>query len=1582
MKKTKLTLTNRNTTEIDIASLKVDGIALRTAGATLGQALMFNGTDFVPVTINVGDSHTHDASHIISGTLADERLGENVARTDRNVNFGQNVYAKGADGFQAQAPDQNGIYNGISLNWHNGIARLRIGGDGSNAYNDFQIQGVGNNVRFSVDNAGNATIPGKLNVKSGTIQENGVGLADKYAAKQHTHNISDITNLWPVLDNKSALNHSHTSLARTVSLFKDGDAAPLTFGTEFKMDITSTGDGAVNWPINNGKVISFGSRYASGWGSLQFFVGEDNNKVRFRTNKDSNTWMPWVKIASEEWVNERLAGTHTHEIANINGLQAALDLKAAGNHSHPEYALTAHSHAEYALKAHTHAIADVGGLQSALDSKAASSHTHNTLANIGSQALSGSSPSPDWGTELKMVIISLEAGNHEGVPANYGKIISFGGRYAPNGSATLQFFAPSTGGAAPSFRTSNGSGWGAWGTLPSQEWVIGQKYAKSVNGVLPDANGNIVISTSGTATSVEWGSILNRPSTFTPSTHQHSWNDITDKPSFAIEGHTHTIAGVTGLQAALDSKAAANHTHDWNSITNKPDFAGSHTHDDRYYTEAEVDEKLRGITYAPRRRSVDTKDQLINYRGEAASNPGVTVWVAADNNQYRYNATSDSWYVFNNVMPRVSSQQDGLFPAQYWSTIENMYTRFAPFQHTHQISDVEGLQSALDSLSGGSGGGTGAHDHDDRYYTKWEQRDLGLLHQQTRYMGTVTDQSELPATASKGDVWYVYKSGMPANTGYFVWDAANASWVELINYVQRASTVYDGMMSRKHYDKVEGMENIFYTKEVSDTRFAPLSHRHNWNEIDQMPSTFPASAHTHPISQVTGLQTALNNLSGDLASGLSTKSDKGHTHSYNDLLDKPTAFEPAAHSHSWDAITGKPTTFMPAAHTHGISQVNGLQLELDNINTAIAGRAAASHTHLWADITDKPTTFAPSAHSHSWSSITGKPTVFAPSAHTHDWADITNKPDLSGASHTHDYASLTNIPTSFTPAAHSHSWSSITSKPTSFTPAAHTHAIADVTDLQTTLDGKAAASHNHDDRYYTEAEIDAKLSGIATSGHTHAIADVTGLQTALNGKAATSHTHTIAQVTNLQATLDGKAASSHSHAMADITGLDAALTGKASTSHSHTWGSITSKPSTLTGFGITDAVKSVNGTLPDSAGNVVIAVSAGSVDWSTISNKPATFTPAAHNHEIADITNLQTTLNGKAASSHNHSAANITSGTLAVARGGTGLASITTGNFLVGNGTSAMVQKTPAEVLADIGAAASSHSHSWSQITSKPSTFTPSAHSHSEYIKTVNGVAPDTAGNVQIATGGGTATSVAWADVTGKPTTFTPSAHTHTIANITNLQTTLDGKAAASHTHTIAQITNLQTELDGKAASSHSHSWSSITSKPNVVLKVNGVTPDTSGNVTIATGGGSTAWADITGKPAFASANTASAVVQRDSGGSVWVTNLYASAQVQAKSDARLKDNVQDYENGLEKVMALRPVSYTRNDLQGKEEIGLISQEVKEVEPLAAGYDEATDTHTLDYSRLTVLLIKGMQEQQQMIDELKAEIVKLKGGAQ
>lgn len=148
--------------------------------------------------------------------------------------------------------------------------------------------------------------------------------------------------------------------------------------------------------------------------------------------------------------------------------------------------------------------------------------------------------------------------------------------------------------------------------------------------------------------------------------------------------------------------------------------------------------------------------------------------------------------------------------------------------------------------------------------------------------------------------------------------------------------------------------------------------------------------------------------------------------------------------------------------------------------------------------------------------------------------------------------------------------------------------------------------------------------------------------------------------------------------------------------------------------------------------------------------------------------------------------------------------------------------------------------------------------------------------------------SIAYTEVTGTPdlsvyalgSTLTAElakkanlSHTHTIANVTNLQTALDakasntdlssleaevtkdlqavktalaGKAPSSHTHTSAQITDLSntlapyaktidvnTGLAGKANKAHTHTVSQITDMPKVVLSVNNITPDDSGNVPI-----------------------------------------------------------------------------------------------------------------------------------------------------
>lgn len=92
-----------------------------------------------------------------------------------------------------------------------------------------------------------------------------------------------------------------------------------------------------------------------------------------------------------------------------------------------------------------------------------------------------------------------------------------------------------------------------------------------------------------------------------------------------------------------------------------------------------------------------------------------------------------------------------------------------------------------------------------------------------------------------------------------------------------------------------------------------------------------------------------------------------------------------------------------------------------------------------------------------------------------------------------------------------------------------------------------------------------------------------------------------------------------------------------------------------------------------------------------------------------------------------------------------------------------------------------------------------------------------------------------------------------TYATATALSTGLAGKANSSHTHTSVQITDLNTtisnalrpyattntvdaELDKKANKFHTHTVSQITDMPKVVLSVNDVTPDLSGNVPVDVG--------------------------------------------------------------------------------------------------------------------------------------------------
>lgn len=95
-------------------------------------------------------------------------------------------------------------------------------------------------------------------------------------------------------------------------------------------------------------------------------------------------------------------------------------------------------------------------------------------------------------------------------------------------------------------------------------------------------------------------------------------------------------------------------------------------------------------------------------------------------------------------------------------------------------------------------------------------------------------------------------------------------------------------------------------------------------------------------------------------------------------------------------------------------------------------------------------------------------------------------------------------------------------------------------------------------------------------------------------------------------------------------------------------------------------------------------------------------------------------------------------------------------------------------------------------------------------------------------------------------------------------------------------------------------------------------------------------------------------------------------------SDYRLKENVKPLNTGIETVMQLKPSTYDWKS-DGSSDMGFIAHELQEHLPNAVlGEKDGEEMQGVDYSKLIPVLTAAIQQQQQMIEELKAEIQALK----
>jgi hypothetical protein len=97
-------------------------------------------------------------------------------------------------------------------------------------------------------------------------------------------------------------------------------------------------------------------------------------------------------------------------------------------------------------------------------------------------------------------------------------------------------------------------------------------------------------------------------------------------------------------------------------------------------------------------------------------------------------------------------------------------------------------------------------------------------------------------------------------------------------------------------------------------------------------------------------------------------------------------------------------------------------------------------------------------------------------------------------------------------------------------------------------------------------------------------------------------------------------------------------------------------------------------------------------------------------------------------------------------------------------------------------------------------------------------------------------------------------------------------------------------------------------------------------------------------------------------------------------SDSRLKNNIQPYASTLENLMKIGVKSYTLINSE-KTEVGLLAQEALQYFPeIVYSYtsDNGKQNYAMDYSRIGVLAVKAVQEQQVIIQKQQAQIDALK----
>jgi hypothetical protein len=104
---------------------------------------------------------------------------------------------------------------------------------------------------------------------------------------------------------------------------------------------------------------------------------------------------------------------------------------------------------------------------------------------------------------------------------------------------------------------------------------------------------------------------------------------------------------------------------------------------------------------------------------------------------------------------------------------------------------------------------------------------------------------------------------------------------------------------------------------------------------------------------------------------------------------------------------------------------------------------------------------------------------------------------------------------------------------------------------------------------------------------------------------------------------------------------------------------------------------------------------------------------------------------------------------------------------------------------------------------------------------------------------------------------------------------------------------------------------------------------------------------------------------------------------VKYSSSKKYKRDIESLAVNKDKFMKLQPVSFIWNEKsasEGKQDYGLIAEEVEEIDPALAMYSEKGEIEGVDYQKINIMLLKIVQEQQKKMEELERRLSEVEKG--